>query len=88
MFRAFRVAGTPYLLPPGTPRQRVEILQEAMRKIFNDSDFQRDYKKMTGDDPSPLTADLLEKIVREIPRDAETVEFFKKFAGAGPLPQR
>ena len=88
MFRAFRVAGTPYLFPPGTPRQRVEMLQETMRKIFNDPDFQRDYKKMTGEDPSPVTADVLEKIVREIPRDAGTVEFFKKFAGAGPLPQR
>jgi tripartite-type tricarboxylate transporter receptor subunit TctC len=88
MFRAFRVAGSPYLLPPGTPKQQVEILQEAMRKIFKDPEFHRDYKKMTGEDSTPVTGDVLEKTVREVPRDSETVEFFKKFAAAGPLPQR
>jgi hypothetical protein len=36
MFRSFRVSGSPYVLPPGTPREQTEILQEAMRKIFKD----------------------------------------------------
>jgi tripartite-type tricarboxylate transporter receptor subunit TctC len=88
MFRAFRLAGSPYVFPPGTPRERVEILQEAMRKIFNDREFHTEYKKLTGDDPTPQMSDALEKIIREVPRDSETVEFFKKFAGPGPLPQR
>jgi tripartite-type tricarboxylate transporter receptor subunit TctC len=88
MFRSFRVSGSPYVLPPGTPREQVEILQEAMRKIFKDPEFHTEYKKLTGEDPTPLTSDALEKIIREVPRDSETVEFFKKFAGPGPLPQR
>jgi hypothetical protein len=66
----------------------VEILQEAMSKIFKDPEFHTDYKKMTGEDPTPLTADALEKIIGEVPRNSETVEFFKQFADPGPLPQR
>ena len=27
-----------------------------------------------------------ERAIRELPRDAETIELFKKFAGAGALP--
>lgn len=88
MFRSFRVAGSPYILPPGTPRERVQILQEAMRKTFQDADFHREFKKLTGNDPSPVMPEALEKIIKEIPRDPETVDFFKKLAGSGPLPER
>jgi hypothetical protein len=88
MFRAFRLAGSPFILPPVTPRERVEILQEAMRKTFRDPEFHVDFKKLTGDDPTPLMAEALEKIIKELPRDSETVGFFKTFAGSGPLPQR
>jgi hypothetical protein len=88
MFRSFRVSGLPYVLPPGTPREQTEILQEAMRKIFKDPEFHTEYKKLTGEDPTPVSSDALEKIIREVPRDSETVEFFKKFAGPGPLPRR
>jgi hypothetical protein len=88
MFRSFRLAGSPYVLPPGVQKERVEILQEALRKIFKDHEFHTEYKKITGDDPTPLMSDALEKIIRAVPRDSETVEFFKKFAGLGPLPQR
>ncbi|MGH7775507.1 MAG: hypothetical protein ACREQA_25045, partial [Candidatus Binatia bacterium] len=37
LFRAIRLAGSPYVLPPGTPKDRVEILQEAIRKSFKDT---------------------------------------------------
>jgi hypothetical protein len=36
------------------PKERVAILQDAMRKAFKDSEFQREYKKLTGDGPDPL----------------------------------
>ena len=38
--------------------------------------------------PTPLTAEVLEKVIRELPRDAATVEIFNKLAGADPLPGR
>jgi tripartite-type tricarboxylate transporter receptor subunit TctC len=88
MARAFRIAGTPFVLPPGTPRDRVEIVQAAFRKAFQDPEFFREYKKLTGDDPTPLMPELHDRAVREIPREKEVVEIFKKLVGAGPLPSR
>ena len=39
MFRNFRLLGSPYILPPGTPNDRVEVLKTAFRKAFNDPEF-------------------------------------------------
>jgi tripartite-type tricarboxylate transporter receptor subunit TctC len=89
MVRAFRSIGTALLLPPGTPKDRVEIFKEAVRKTHTDPEFINEYRKMTnGDVPTPLMPDEQAKVVREIPRDAETIELFKKFAGTGALPSR
>jgi tripartite-type tricarboxylate transporter receptor subunit TctC len=86
--RAFRVTGTPFILPPGTPKDRVAILQEAFRKTYKDPDFFREYSKLTADEPTPLLPENHEKAIREIPRDPEAIELFKKFVGAEPLPPR
>ena len=86
--RAFRVAGGPSVLPPGTPKDRVDILQEAFRKTYKDPEFLREYKKLTGDDASPLLPEAHEKAIRDIPREPEVIELFKKLVGAEPLPQR
>ena len=88
VFRAFRLAGSPYILPPGTPKDRVQILQEAIRKIFKDPDFWKEFKKLTGDDPTPLTPEALESAIRELPRDPDIIELFKKLASGEPLPPR
>lgn len=88
MARAFRIAGTPFVLPPGTPKDRVEIIQSAFRKAFQDPEFFREYKKLTGDEPTPLLPELHDKAIREIPREREVVDVFKKLVGAGPLPAR
>jgi tripartite-type tricarboxylate transporter receptor subunit TctC len=86
--RAFRVAGAPFVVPPGTPRDRVEILQEAFRKTYRDPEFHKEYKKLTGDDATPLLPEAHEKTIREIPREPEVIELFKKLVGADPLPPR
>jgi tripartite-type tricarboxylate transporter receptor subunit TctC len=86
--RAFRVAGTPFVLPPGTPKDRVAILQEAFRKTYKDPEFFNHYKKLTGDEPTPLLPENHEKTIKEIPREPEVIELFKKLVGAGPLPPR
>ena len=88
VWRAFRGVGSPYILPPGTPRDRVEILEEAMRRTFKDPEFPKYFKKLVDDDPSPLGAAELASVIREMPRDAEVLELLKKFSGAGPLPPR
>jgi len=86
--RAFRVAGGPSVLPPGTPKDRVVILQEAFRKTYKDPEFLREYRKLTGDDASPLLPEVHEKTIRDIPRDPEVIELYKKIVGAEPLPPR
>ena len=86
--RAFRLGGSPYILPPGTPKESAEILREAMKKVYKDPDFRREFKKLTGDDPTPLMPEALERYIRELPREAEIIDLFKKIAGAESLPPR
>jgi tripartite-type tricarboxylate transporter receptor subunit TctC len=85
---SFRMAGSPFVLPPATPTDRVKILQEAFRKTFQDPDFFKEYDKMTGDLPTPLLPENHQKAIAEIPREAEVIDTFKKLVGAGPLPAR
>ena len=86
--RATRSVGTPYLVSPGTPKELVQILREAMKKTFQDPEFHKEFKKLTGDDPSPLMPENQEEIIRLVPRDAETIELFKTINGNRPLPPR
>ena len=88
MQRAFRVAGQPFVLPPGTPKERVDILQEAFRKTYKDPEFHKEYKKFTADDPTPLLPEAHERVIREIPRDPEVGQLYKKIMGADHLPSR
>ena len=39
-----------YVALGGTPKDRVEILEEAMRKVLRDPEFHREYKKLVGDE--------------------------------------
>ena len=89
MMEGFRVVGTILTAPPGTPKERLDTLKEAVAKTYADPKFAADYKRLTGgDDPSPLLPDEQAKIVRGIPRDPETIELFKKFAATAALPAR
>ena len=88
MVRVFRQFGTPSILPPGTPKEQVEILKAAMVKTFTDPNFPAEYKKFTGDEATPLMPDDMEKALKDLPRDPETVALFKKLNAAGPLPPR
>jgi hypothetical protein len=88
LLRGFRATGSPNILPPGTPKERVQILQEAMRKTFKDPEFHKEFKKLAGDEAAPLMPEELEKAITEMPRDREVIDFFKKLSGADALPPR
>jgi tripartite-type tricarboxylate transporter receptor subunit TctC len=88
IWRGFRTATSPFVLPAGTPKDRVETLQDAMRKTFRDPEFAAEFQKLVTDEISPLSAEELTKMVREMPRDAEIVEMLRKFSGVDPLPPR
>ena len=88
MWRVFRIVGSPYMLPPGTPKDRVDILQESMRKAFKDPEFHREFLKLVGDEAEPLMPEELTKAIRDAPRDLEVVDLLKTLSGADPLPPR
>jgi len=86
--RAIRLSGLAIVLPPNTPRDRVEILQAAMRKALNDPGFSASFRKLVGEDASPLMPEELQKVIQEVPRDREVVALFNKIAGGESLPDR
>src|SRR5499433_2230568 len=88
MYRTFVGSGNPFVLPPGTPKARVQILQEAMRKTYRDPEFFKEYTKLTGLKAEPQMPEQLEQTIKDMPRDREAVEVFKKLIGPDPLPQR
>jgi tripartite-type tricarboxylate transporter receptor subunit TctC len=88
MFRNFRLVGSPYILPPGTPQELVIILRDAMRKTFKDPAFLKEFKRLSADDATPLLPEAQEKAIKDIPRDSEIVALFNKLAGSDPLPPR
>jgi tripartite-type tricarboxylate transporter receptor subunit TctC len=87
-WRTFRLVGSPYVALPGTPKDRVEILEDAMRKALKDPEFHREYKKIVGDDVEPVMPEQLTKEIREMPRDPEVIDLLKSLAGGSPLPAR
>ena len=56
--------------------------------LSDDSAFLREFKKLSGDDATPLLPEAQEKAIRDIPRDAEIVALFNKLAANDPLPPR
>ena len=87
--RNIRATGAPFILPPGTPKERVQILQEAMRKTFKDPEFYKEYQKLAGgEDPATLMPEGVEKVIKDLPREPDVINIFKKIAGGGPLPPR
>jgi tripartite-type tricarboxylate transporter receptor subunit TctC len=88
LYRTFVGSGNPFILPPGTPKDRVQILQEAMRKTYRDAEFFKEYTKLTGLKAEPQMPEELEQTIKDMPRDREAVELFKKLTGPDPLPQR
>lgn len=88
MWRAFRTVAAPIVLPPGTPKDRVEIFQDAMRKVFKDPEFRAEFKKLVTDDPSPLMPEELTKVVQDMPRDPEVIDLLRKLSGVDALPAR
>jgi disulfide oxidoreductase YuzD len=88
VFRSLRNAGAPFVVPPGTPKDRVEILREAMRRTFKDAEFLADYKKIIREDFEPVLPEEVDQAIRDIPRDAEINELVKKLSGPGAMPSR
>jgi tripartite-type tricarboxylate transporter receptor subunit TctC len=86
LFRSLRLVGSPYILPPGTPLERTQILRAAFRKIFDDPEFHKEYKKLVGDSPTPLAAEEVQRAIEGLPREQSVIELFKRLTSADSLP--
>jgi tripartite-type tricarboxylate transporter receptor subunit TctC len=58
-------AARPFVLPPRTPKERVEVLRKAFTATINDAEFRADAEK-SNLDLSPLTGEELEKTVNSL----------------------
>jgi hypothetical protein len=85
-YRAFRIASATFITPPRTPPERIRTLRDAITSTYNDREFFNDYKKITGETPTPMMPDEFDVIIKKLPRNPEDVDLYKKLAGAGPLP--
>jgi tripartite-type tricarboxylate transporter receptor subunit TctC len=88
LLRNLKSTGAPLVLSPGTPEDRVRILRQAFQRMFKDPAFHEDFKNRVAEEPSPLTAEALEVMIRETPRNPEAIELLKNLNGPGPLPTR
>lgn len=86
--RAIRLGGSAVVLPPNTPRERVEVLQEAMRRALRDPEFHATFRKLVGEEPTPLLPEELQKVIQDVPREPEVIALFNKISGAERLPER
>src|SRR5919106_135058 len=86
IYRSFSMVGAPFITPPGTPRERNRILRDAITAAYRDPEFFKNFKKVTGEAPSPIMPDEFDVIIKKLPRNPEDVDLFKKIAGGGPLP--
>jgi len=88
MFRTFRLVGSPYILPPDVPSDRVKTLRAAFRNALSDPALPKEWTKITGEEMAPLMPEEQAQAIKDLPRDRETIETFKVIAGGGPLPPR
>ena len=88
LYRTTQSASHPFVLPPGTPKDKVQILREAVRKMFEDPQFYKEYEKLTGEESRPMNGEALEKQIKSMSGEREVVELLKKIGGPDPLPAR
>jgi hypothetical protein len=59
-----------------------------MVKSFKDPGFAKEFMKLTGVEPSPITSEAMEAAIKDLPRDAETTALYKHLADHRPMPPR
>jgi len=59
-----------------------------MPKALNDPGFAASFRKLVGEDPTPLVPEALQKVVQEVPRYPEVITLFNKIAGGEKLLDR
>jgi len=71
-----------YILPPGTPQDRVAILRRAMVEVSKDPAFMADWKKIFGQELAPVVVPVEsgERLKNEFLKPTPWHDFLRKFA--------
>ena len=67
------MVGATFITPPGTPRERIRILRDAIAAAYRDPEFIKDSEKVTGEAPSPILPEEFDVIIKKLPRNPEDV---------------
>jgi len=70
--------GRPLFGPPGVPADRVKVLREGFLKMMNDADVVAEARKK-GLEPSPISGDEVEGLVKELVQPPEVIQRMKTF---------
>jgi len=70
--------GRPFFGPPQIPAERIRILRAAFTKVMSDPDAMADARKK-GLEPSPVSGDELEGLVKGLVQPPEVIQRMKTF---------
>jgi tripartite-type tricarboxylate transporter receptor subunit TctC len=70
--------GRPLFGPPGIPVDRLRVLRAAFMKMMNDPDALAEAQKK-GLEPSPVSGDELEGLIKELVQPPEVIQRMKTF---------
>jgi tripartite-type tricarboxylate transporter receptor subunit TctC len=70
--------GRPLFGPPGVPVDRLKVLREGFTKMINDPDVLAEARKK-GLEPSPISGDELDALVRELMQPPQVIQRMKTF---------
>ena len=71
------------VLPKGSPPEAVEALWTGFDAVAHDKDFIADYRRITGEEPDLVTADLIEPLFERMRHvDPEITRVLKESVGA------
>jgi tripartite-type tricarboxylate transporter receptor subunit TctC len=70
--------GRPLFGPPGVPADRVKVLRQGFMRMMHDPDVLAEARKK-GLEPSPISGDEVEGLVKELVQPAEVIQRMKTF---------
>lgn len=81
-----RPGSSVFFAPKGIPEPALGALREGFNKLWKDTEFLKEYERITGEPADPITGEEIEQALGQIPKDPKVVEVYKQLIGAGPLP--
>ena len=86
LYYSTRPASSGFIVPRGIPDAALKDLRTAFNKIWEDPQFAKDYRRLTGEPALPVTGEEIDAALRKIPKDPTFMKVYKQVISAGPLP--